>query len=917
VIFERRVDERLLSRNLLAHSLAKPHLREAPTKEQRVPDQIEPLERLKAALADRYRIDREIGRGGMATVYLAEDLRHERQVAVKVLRPELVAVLGPERFLREIKLTARLSHPHILPLLDSGEADHILYYIMPYVEGESLRQKLTRETQLSIDDALLLGQQVASALDYAHRQGVIHRDIKPENILLHAGEAMVADFGIALALSAAGGNRLTETGLSMGTPEYMSPEQASGARQVDARSDIYSLGCVLYEMLGGDPPFTAHTPQAVIARQVLDPPPSLRTLRPSVPTPVEEVVKRALAKAPADRWQTADELLAQLKGFATPSGGITPTGVQPTARRPVAVASRTVAIVTGVTVIVAAAIALLWVQGGAGRDAAPAPRHTQLTFSGNVTQAEISPDGELLAYVEKGDTNRLFVQDLTGGTVIPIAPIGESVSSLQWSPDGSSLLFVGQDTTQRWVAVTYPRLGGPPRRLPHTTDYTIWAPDGSQVASWWQGTRRIAFTTLATGDTSSSVGLPDSIGTFWLNGDWSPNGRFIALSSNVASPESWLLWTVAVDGSGWHRLVQDAVSLSGPRWSPSGHAVYYLRQDELRKVRVAPDGEARGTPEVVLVGLAAAFSLLNPGLSLTADGRNLVFTKLQSHSNLWLATTTGRSEAVHFTTVQLTHGTAPKSPARLSPDGAWIAYVQLEGTKGDVFVVPTGGGMPRRVTSSGTIVTSTGGDPPFAPVWSSDGTALAFGALKDGKVKLHTVLVDRGQVRTYEGTEMGGAGLAWAPGKHILYSAPGNRNFHLLDPQTETEKPLVANDSVGWMFNPHYTPNGEQVAVGWNRRGRGTYVISLEDASQAHVHAGGWPKGWTADGSSVYVQEHGSDDIFLVPASGGEASVVATVPFEDASCLPVDRPDGLALLCNVGVSVSDAWMIENFDPAVR
>jgi Tol biopolymer transport system component len=294
-----------------------------------------------------------------------------------------------------------------------------------------------------------------------------------------------------------------------------------------------------------------------------------------------------------------------------------------------------------------------------------------------------------------------------------------------------------------------------------------------------------------------------------------------------------------------------------------------------------------------------------------------VFTKLQSHSNLWLATTTGRSEAVHFTTVQLTHGTAPKSPARLSPDGAWIAYVQLEGTKGDVFVVPTGGGMPRRVTSSGTIVTSTGGDPPFAPVWSSDGTALAFGALKDGKVKLHTVLVDRGQVRTYEGTEMGGAGLAWAPGKHILYSAPGNRNFHLLDPQTETEKPLVANDSVGWMFNPHYTPNGEQVAVGWNRRGRGTYVISLEDASQAHVHAGGWPKGWTADGSSVYVQEHGSDDIFLVPASGGEASVVATVPFEDASCLPVDRPDGLALLCNVGVSVSDAWMIENFDPAVR
>jgi Tol biopolymer transport system component len=634
------------------------------------------------------------------------------------------------------------------------------------------------------------------------------------------------------------------------------------------------------------------------------------------------VITRCLEKKPADRWQTADELLVQLEALATPSGGVTPTGVQPATGRRVAVASKTVAIVTGIVVIIAAGIVLLVARGAGGPGTGPAPRHTQLTFSGSVTQAEISPDGELLAYVEKGETNRLFVQDLTGGTVIQIARIGEWVGSLRWSPDGSSLLFRGADSAQEFVALTYPRLGGTPRPLPRDPDettYTIWAPDGSQVASWSQvtldGINRITFTTLATGDTSS-VGIPDSVGPFLLNGDWSPNGRFIGLSSNVASPESWLLWTVAVDGSGWHRLVQDTVVLSAPRWSPLGDAVFHIRGDELRKVRVAPDGEARGAPEVVQVGLAAAFNPWNPGLSLTADGRKLVFTKLQSHSNLWLATTTGRSEAVHFTTVQLTHGTAPKTPARLSPDGAWIAYVQLEGIRGNVFVVPTGGGTPRRVTSSGTIVTSTGGDPPFAPVWSPDGTALAFGALKDGKVKLHTVLVDRGQVRTYEGTEMGGGGLAWAPGKHILYSSPGNRNFQLLDPQTEAEEPLVANDSVGWMFYPHYTPNGEQVAVRWNRRGMGTYVISLEDSSQARVHAGGWPKGWTADGSSVYVREHDSDDILLVSATGGEARVVATVPFDDADCVTGERPDGLALLCNVGESVSDAWMIENFDPAV-
>ncbi|MGD2153614.1 MAG: serine/threonine-protein kinase, partial [Gemmatimonadales bacterium] len=211
-------------------------------------------DRLRSALADRYALQDELGSGGMAVVYLAGDLRHDRQVAVKVLRPELAAAMGADRFLREIKLTAKLNHPHILPLLDSGEADGFLYYVMPYVAGESVRGRLERETQLPVDEALRITRQVASALEFAHRQDVIHRDIKPENVLLHEGEAMVADFGIALAVSAAGGERLTETGVSVGTAEYMSPEQALGEGEPDARSDIYSLGCVLYEMLVGEPP---------------------------------------------------------------------------------------------------------------------------------------------------------------------------------------------------------------------------------------------------------------------------------------------------------------------------------------------------------------------------------------------------------------------------------------------------------------------------------------------------------------------------------------------------------------------------------------------------------------------------------------------------------------------------------------
>ncbi|MGD2122128.1 MAG: protein kinase, partial [Gemmatimonadota bacterium] len=263
-------------------------------------------ERLTTALSDRYRIEAEIGSGGMATVYLAQDLKHDRKVAVKVLRPELAAVLGAERFLTEIKTTANLQHPHILPLFDSGEADGFLFYVMPYVEGESLRAKLDREKQLAVDEAVGIARSVADALDYAHRHGVIHRDIKPANILLHDGQPMVADFGIALAVRAAGGARLTETGLSPGTPQYMSPEQASGDREIDGRSDLYSLGAVLYEMLAGETPHSGPTVQAVIAKLLTDRPRSVKELRETVPDHLSATVHKALAKLPADRFESTE-----------------------------------------------------------------------------------------------------------------------------------------------------------------------------------------------------------------------------------------------------------------------------------------------------------------------------------------------------------------------------------------------------------------------------------------------------------------------------------------------------------------------------------------------------------------------------------------------------------------------------------
>ena len=278
-----------------------------------------PLERLNAALADRYAIERELGSGGMATVYLADDVKHHRKVAVKVLRPELASAIGPDRFLREIEIVAKLNHPHILALYDSGEAGGFLFYVMPYVKGESLRQRIHREKLLPIEQAISITRHAASALDHAHAHGVIHRDIKPENILLHEGEAMVADFGIALAVTG-GGQRLTDRGVWVGTPEYMSPEQALGDRALDARSDVYSLGCVLYELLAGEPPYTGPTAQAVMAKRLTDPVPGVRRLRATVPAGVEQALRKALATEPADRFGTTAAFAEALTQSAAAPG---------------------------------------------------------------------------------------------------------------------------------------------------------------------------------------------------------------------------------------------------------------------------------------------------------------------------------------------------------------------------------------------------------------------------------------------------------------------------------------------------------------------------------------------------------------------------------------------------------------------
>ena len=564
----------------------------------------EATDRLNVALADRYRLERELGAGGMATVYLAHDLKHDRRVAIKVLRPELAAVVGAERFLAEIRVTANLQHPYILPLHDSGEAGGFVFYVMPYVEGESLRDRLTREKQLPVEDAMRIATEVAGALDYAHRRGVIHRDIKPENVLLHEGQALVADFGIALAMSAAGGSRMTETGMSLGTPHYMSPEQAMGERDITAKTDIYALGCVLYEMLLGEPPFTGPTAQAIVAKVMTEEPRPITTQRRTVPPHVEAAVFTALQKLPADRFPTAADFANAIarpgsQFVVTPTWGTTLRPLP--ARRP----SRMTMVLIGAAVVVAAiAIPLLWRRT---RVASEAPsRHFQIIlpdsapldffapsyFGEGRPALALSPDGSVLVYVARvGRTTQLYQRRLDHFEVTPIAGT-EGAADPFFSPDGKWIGFVAASELRKVQLA-----GGAP-----VTIAPVQSPFGM---TWLTDGRIVAITSVGPMWISATGGewqpMPDAGGRAWavypqvipgeqwgLSGGWGlylyrfADGRVLRLASGR---------TIPVDS-----FSPDALGGSGPLYAASGH-VLYVSDSTLMALPFDPGGpKVLGSP---------------------------------------------------------------------------------------------------------------------------------------------------------------------------------------------------------------------------------------------------------------------------------------------------------------------------------
>ncbi|HWP37141.1 MAG TPA: protein kinase [Gemmatimonadales bacterium] len=667
--------------------------------------------RLKAALAPRYAIEREIGQGGMATVFLAGDLRHDRKVALKVLRPELAALIGAERFLQEIRLTANLQHPHILPLHDSGEAEGFLYYVMPYVEGESLRDLLGRERHLPVEDALRIATQVAAALSYAHGRGVIHRDIKPENILLTSGAAIVADFGIARAVSNAGAGRLTETGLSLGTPQYMSPEQATANQNLDGRSDIYALGCVLYEALAGEPPYTGPTAQSVIAKVLTEAPRPVRNARPSVPDHVEAAIQRALAKLPADRFRTAAEFAEAL---ATP--GVAPAPAL-TGARPMAEAgggglrSRHVVAAGGVLLLALALGLAGWLRRTPERPSPVVRLVLELPDSARIQAGvglsrvglALSPDGAALVY--RGP-ERLFVRRLDQIDPVPL-PNTEGAVLPFFSPDGQHVGFYARGSVKR-VALA----GGPAVTLSSASDFAggTWGPGDVIVFAGAGDLFRVA----ATGGPAERIVTSDTVASrSYRWPEFLPDGRrlLVTLAGTRADHVVGLLdlrsgHVAPVAGLGeWS---------THPRFVEPGWLTYLGPGGT---IFAAPfdwrAGRVTGSPIPVLENVDWGV-LGDVTLGLSRNGWAVYLEGGLEHRRLTLVDRRGTARPLPVEP-------RPYSDPRFAPDGRHIAATILRslgrGYTGDIWVFDLRQATLSRLTFEGVYQ---------YPEWSGDGRRLVF-----------------------------------------------------------------------------------------------------------------------------------------------------------------------------------------------
>ncbi|MEP7176552.1 MAG: protein kinase [Gemmatimonadales bacterium] len=873
------------------------------------------LGRLQDALSDRYHVERELGQGGMATVYLAEDLKHGRKVAIKVLHPELSAIIGGERFLAEIKVTANLQHPHILGLIDSGDADGLLYYVMPYVAGESLRARLVRERQLPVEEALRLSREVASALDYAHRQGVVHRDIKPENTLLQDGAALVADFGIALAVQQAGGSRMTQTGMSLGTPAYMSPEQAMGEREIGPRSDVYALGAMTYEMLAGEPPFTGPNSQAIVAKVLTEPAPPLRAKRPTVPPAAEVAILTALQKLPADRWGSAREFSDALAGAGQARNDTAPTVPLAVGRAPARRSRRALLLWSGWVIAGVAAAVAAWALARPhpelppSRLAIPVPGLGGSGASSQQRHVAFLPDGQTVVYAVGGTdgTMRLMRQalDAEGGTPILNAL---SLGSPLVSPDGRWVL--GTQEVRRQV-LRVPLEGGPAELVTPSllsTEAAAFAPNGelwyssdadlgtlmgdSLVPKLHKGGYRLQ-QILADGRTALTVRarVGNAAGPMVLvdleKGDETQLLGAPAVEARVT--QGLIVWVtgggalqVAPFDQGGRRIVGSPVTVA-TNVSVTGNAVAQFAVADNGNVAYIPQEPA----SLVFVDRSGASHLATPERRnfhhplFSPDGRRLSldFSSVEGR-NVWI--------------LDMGEGTLSRATfdrdghdATWTPDGRYLTYIVPVNRPGSVLLLllrkrPGSAEAPDTLLSSPLLA--------YTGVWLKDGSAMV------------STVADRRRDPNLPDSTVAGDGTDAA----IIRNA-GRGPL----------EPLVAS-----RFNESFvgvSPDGRWISFVSDQSGREeVYVRDLAgERDQVLVSVGGGNEPvWSPDGRELFYRETRQEDPYLVAA--GIATRPALAVTGRKRLFPIGDIVGTAPHANYDVSPDGkTFVMVRSSPAAR
>jgi serine/threonine-protein kinase len=839
--------------------------------------------RLSVALSDRYRIERRLGEGGMATVYLAEDLKHDRKVALKVLKPELAAVLGADRFVQEIKTTAGLQHPNILPLFDSGTVERpsgeteFLYYVMPFIEGETLRERLDRETQLGIDEAVKIASEVAEALDAAHHQGVIHRDIKPENILLHKGRPMVADFGIALAVSAAAGGRMTETGLSLGTPHYMSPEQATAEKDITLRSDVYSLGSVLYEMLTGEPPHSGASAQAVIMKIVTEPADPVTKIRKSVPPNVTAAVAKALEKLAADRFESAKAFADALTNpaYRLPTAVTGGAGTGGSRRPSITLVGLAIAFAAGF------AVALGWSATRTTADSSQPVRRLPLGYDVDNDIGALAPNGEFHVFsaLNVSGATQLWVRRWRNLEPTPIQGTEGAFGAVAISPDGREIAFSSGAPGPLLAA---PIDGGPARTLVESQ----WA------ASTWGGDGMIYFTpALPNGGFGGVSRVPAAGGpvepvTELRGGEvihtsfrLLPNGRtgLFSVYYNIDGSGAEV-WAVDLDDGERKRLALG----QNPFYAHTGHVVF-------------------GTAEGYLIAAAfdaEALALVSPGDPVLENVRRAflgmpLYTIAETGTMLYRSGGGGLSVPVLIdrrrgTTEPLREWRGASAPD-FSPDGSRVALSR----DGDIFVVRLDGG--------GTAQLTFGEGRNEVPHWSPDGRRVFFTSNRQSGAPDHFDVFSAradggGQPQLEFDGEQSIFRARWSPDGQWLLLELGldgptvSDIFGLQDGSDGEPVPLIT--SRDFDFDPAVSPDGRWLAYG---SPEGVVVVPFPNTADARwlVAPGGFEPLWSSDGTELY---------FATANAVGDSVTVHVAP--------VDTEGSFSLGTPTAISTYVAWPLQ-------